>query len=509
MGEHDNPNAGGDPGFESGPPAGPQQNGASQDRAPSPPPEFQQQQQQQPQGPAGRRRRGHTEAGLGQSPGQRTPGRARGKAGDIPEAFDPNASGAPKWTSHEAEQIWPEIIQWLTAKGRSPYDVCVNVVRIEPPQRAGIGEPFEAHACMGDGTTTPGAALKFMVEEFYHLRTCRTPARYELQFVWRANGNYITHAYLSLASPAEILALRNAQIERRMYAQAYGQQQAPGLGAPPYRPAFQQPQPQQPQTQQQQPPPYGYPPPYPYFQQPQQPQTDPKVLRRLEELEEENRRLKAGQGIGVRQVHPGTGAPPPAPPPQDLATAIAVALKAVGLGAPAGQTDPMGVVRSGFAMLREFRKFSDEAAGMFEPDDDPEPRQLPMVTAPPEVPDDPYETTEFATPWDDGTKPTLKRDRETGKIDPIATAFANPRPTQRLMNATASLMEAWARSRGFAGPPEEEQAPEQQQVQFQPPIQQHLPPAPPPAQSAPPAAPPTPPQVPPSGGSDDGGWGNF
>lgn len=404
--------------------------------------------------------------------------------------------------------MWPEIMEWLTAKGRSPYDVCVNVVRIEPPQRAGIGEPFEAHACMGDGTTTPGAALKFMVEEFYHLRTCRTPARYELQFVWRANGQYVAHAYLSLGSPSEIIALRNAQIERRMYAAGQGQQQqAPGLGAPPYRPQQQQQQTQQ-QPQQQQPQ-YGPPPPYysPFGYAPPQPPGSSEIERRLAALEEENRRLRAGQGIGVRPIHPGTGAPPLPPNPQpgltkeDLATAIAVALKGVGLGAPvAAPTDVFGVMKQGMAMMREFRRFGEEANAMFEPDE-PDEKPIPMLAAPPETPpedDSPYDITELPSQWDDGSKAKLVRDRETGKIDLLGMALMNPRPAQKLMDAGASFMDRFGR-RGLGGMEEEEQQIDQHPPQqFQPPQQPLLeqPPTPPPGDP--------PPMDPPQGGD---GWG--
>jgi hypothetical protein len=441
----------------------------------------------------------------------KAPARARGKAGDIPATFDPHAPGAPKWSSHEAELLWPELMQWLEAKGRSPYDVMVNVVRIEPPGRAGIGEPFEAHACVGDGTNTPSSALKFMVEEFYHLQSCRTPARYELQFVWRANGQYVAHGYISLASPSEIIALRNAAHARRMYSQSYpgtGALPIPGMGRPP---AYPQGQPQQQQPQQQfAPPPYGYP---PYGYPPQQPPRDPELERRLAALEEENRRLRAGQAIGVRPVHPGTGAPPPASPTPavtaaDLATAMATALRAVGFGASASPavapTDVFGVMKQGMSMMREFRRFGQEANEMFEPPDDPDERPVPMLAAPPETApaeDLPYDITELPSQWDDGSKAKLVRDRDTGKVDLMGMVLFNPRPAQKLMDAGAAFMERFGR-RGLAGPPEEEEQPQVQFQPLQPQFQQQQPQQLPQTdQTAPAPAPP-----PPSKDPDGGGW---
>jgi hypothetical protein len=437
----------------------------------------------------------------------KAPSRARGKAGDVPATFDPHAPGAPKWSSHEAELLWPELMQWLEAKGRSPYDVMVNVIRIEPPGRAGIGEPFEAHACVGDGTNTPSSALKFMVEEFYHLQSCRTPARYELQFVWRANGQYVAHGYLSLGSPAEIIALRNAAHARRMYSQSYpgtGALPVPGMGRPP---AYPQGQPQQQQPQQFAPPQYI---PYPYG--PPQPQRDPDLERRLAALEEENRRLRAGQSIGVRPTHPGVGAPPPPNPTPavtatDLATAMATALRAVGFGASASPavapTDVFGVMKQGMSMMREFRRFGQEANEMFEPPDDPDERPVPMLAAPPETPpaeDLPYDITELPSQWDDGSKAKLVRDRDTGKVDLMGMVLFNPRPAQKLMDAGAAFMERFGR-RGLGGQPEDEEEFQQQpQVQFQPHQPQQLPQTDQPAPTSPSPSP-SPPKE-----SDGGGW---
>jgi hypothetical protein len=456
------------------------------------------------QQPTGKRR-----TGVGVPPAAtRPPGRPKGKAGEVPEDFDPLAEGAPKWSGHEAETLWPELLQWLEAKKKSPYDVMVNVIRIEPPTRAQIGEPFEAHACQGDGTNTPSAALKFMVEEFYHLQSCRTPARYELQFVWRANGQYVTHAYISLASPAEIIALRNAAHARRMYVQS-APMQAPGLGRPPAsgypQPPMQQmqPPPMQPPQQQPypyQPPPFGY---YGYPPQPQQPQRDPDLERRLAALEDENRRLRAGQSVGVR---PGMGAPPPAAPAQQapittesLATAVVAAIRAAGLGSGPPQ-DMITGLRTALGMVREIRHFADEVGGVFEPED-PQQRPIAELPAPAEVRDDdndPYDVTDLPTQWDDGSKGKLVRNKETGQIDLLGLALYNPRPAQKLIDAGAAFLERFGK-RGLG------ETPEQEETQFPPQISQQQP-QPAPQQQLPP---PSPPPNPSSGGGQGEGWGGF
>jgi hypothetical protein len=373
------------------------------------------------------------------------------------------------------------MIEWLQRKGRSPYDVTVNVIRVEPPPRSSVGEGFEANAAVGDGSSlTPGDAIKRIVEDYYHLPVSRTPAKYELQFVWRANSQYIAQGYLSCASPAEIIALRNAQHARRMQQPT---QQMPGLGG--YSP-----------PQQQQIPPFvpqgygvgapiGYP---PFYQQPPQqaPQLPVREQLELERLRADNERLRREQQAPPRAPQPGFGAPSPmseAEREERLVTRVVTALRAAGLGAPAAPPPPpndmISGMRSALAVMREFRRFSEDAAGVFEPDDPP-PRQLATGTGnpPPQYePDDPYETTEFPTPWGDGTKPTLKRDRETGKIDLIATAFANPGPTQKLMNASAAFIESMARRRGLGSPPPEEEGIPEEQPQFQQQQQQQLPPA--------------------------------
>lgn len=406
----------------------------------------------------------------------RTPGRARGKAGDIPDRFDASAPGAPKWSSHDADILWPEMMEWLTKKGRSPYDVTVNVIRVEPPPRSSVGEGFEANAAVGDGTSlTPGDAIKRIVEDYYHLPVSRTPAKYELQFVWRADSRYIANGYLSCGSPAEIIALRNAQHARRMHQP----QQMPGLGF----------MPSPPQQQQQIPPfvpqgygspPFGFPPPQYATQQP--PQRDPELERRLRSLEDENARLRAERSAPPRALYPGIGAPPTIAGPQaltatDVARIMDERIRAAGLGAPAHAppaNDMISVMRQGLAVMREMRRFSEEAGGMFEPDDRT-PLALGTGELPPPPDDDlPYQITDLPSQWGDGSKAKLVRDKETGKVDLLGMALMNPFPSQKFMDAGAAFMQRLGQ-RGLGRPQEEQEEEEVQVRQVQPPPLQQLP----------------------------------
>lgn len=480
------------------------QNGVTDPAPAQPTPQAQTVQQAAPTG-----RRSRARAGAGAAPNEpRAPSRPRGKAGDIPDRFDAAATGAPRWSSHDADILWPEMIEWLQRKGRSPYDVTVNVIRVEPPPRASVGEGFEANAAVGDGTSlTPGDAIKRIVEDYYHLPVCRTPAKYELQFVWRADSRYIANGYLSCQSPAEIIALRNAQHARRMH---QPQQAMPGLGG--YSP-----------PQQQSVPPYvpqfGFPPSQQYHPQyaspPPQPQRDPELERRLSMLEEENRRLRSERDR--MPPRPGMGAPvyhaPTAPQqqhPQEnmedrIVQRVVRELRGAGLGAPApaqvpaaASNDMITTMRQGLAVMREFRRFSEEAGGMFEPDDPPPRGLLPQGTGelPPSPDDDmPYQITDLPSQWGDGSHAKLVRDKETGRVDLLGMALMNPYPSQKFMDAGAAFMQRFGRGLGRPQEDEMEEVPEVRQQQPQPPPQQQLSPSPE-----------EPPQT---GGSPEPGWDNL
>lgn len=428
------------------------------------------------------KRRGRPPAGVGAPP--RAPGRPRGKAGDVPDRFNARAKGPQNWSSHQADVLWPELLQWLEANGRSAYDVMVNVICIEPPPRKSVGEGFEANAAVGDSGTTPADALARIVSDYYHLPVSRTPAKYELQFVWRANGNYITNAYLSLSSPAEIIALRNAQHQRRMQ-MAY---QAPGLGgigpgmmppppSPPMMPQMQQqPQPQQPMAMPMPYVPYGY-----QQQMPSPPQAPRDSRRDIEieqlrmEVEQLRRQRQQPQPQPQPQPRPGMGASPPEDMETRIVRRVVEELRGVGLGAPAPQVvtaapppinDSISTMRGVLQMMREFRRFSDEAGGMFEPE---EPRAA-LPPSPTEKEDDmPYQITELPSQWADGSHTKLVRDKETGKIDLLGLALLNPFPAGKLMEAGAEFMKRFG-ARGLAGVPQE------QQIQHAPPPQQFSPP---------------------------------
>ena len=239
-------------------------------------------------------------------------------------------------------------------------------------------------------------------------------------------------------------------------------QPAPGLGVPPMQPT-----------------PYvpAYVPPY---QQPQ-PQAAPapsssdsdevKALRaeiaRMKESEEmrelraENERLRAG----YRQ--PGMGAPPPPAAPaltaESIAIAVTHAIKAAGLGAPAAaaapvkESDPIAAMRQGMSFLQELKKFRDQTGDIFDPGDpDPAPVDPNAPPPKPEADEMPYDIWDVGSKWGDGSPARLVRDKETGGIDLLGLALANPYPSQRLMDAAAKIMDRFGQ-KGLAGPPEEQQ----------------------------------------------------
>ncbi len=216
-----------------------------------------------------------------------------------------------------------------------------------------------------------------------------------------------------------------------------------------------------------------------------------KESEEMRSLREENARLRQG----FRQ--PGMGAPPPPAAPvltaESLAVAITAAIKAAGLGAPPApapppvrEPDSIEAMRRGLNLLKEFKKFGTEAQDMFEPDGDPNP---PPVGAgepqKPEVEEIPYDIWEVGSKWGDGSPAKLVRDKETGGIDLLGLALANPYPSQKIMDAAAEFMKRFGQKGGLAGAPDE---PEQQ-----------LPSSPGPA--------PEPPA--PNGQSQEPGWDNL
>lgn len=410
-------------------------------------------------------------------------GRPRGRTGEVPET---------QWSSRDIDVLWPEVIAWLGTKGLGPHDVKIRVIRIEPPPRDSVGDSFEGQVAAGSQSETPTDAIMRIVTDYYHLPIARGPVQYEIQITWASNGHYVANGQLRLGNPQEIITLRNAAIQRRsqLGQQAY-QAPAPGLGVPPM-----------------QPPPYA--PPYvpPYQAAPGAPpasssdDSEVKALRaelaRMKEseemraLREENARLRQGY------QRPGFAGPPPsAAPPiteHSLAAAITTALKAAGVGAPpvvatatVREPDSIEAMRRGLNLLREFKKFGTEAQDMFDPaDPDPPP---PTGAAPtPEVEEMPYDIWEVGSKWGDGSPAKLVRDKETGGIDLLGLALANPYPSQKIMDAAAEFMKRFGQGRGGLGALQEE-------------TQQ------PPSSTLP--APEVPEPPPPNGTTQEPGWGDL
>ena len=111
--------------------------------------------------------------------------------------------------SIEAEALWPEILERLYANGRSPQEISIRVIRVDPPPRMTITS-LEGTAVSGSEHQNAGDALIESITDNVHLPMQRTPARYDVQFVWKINGKIWKTGTLPLASPDAILAMRRA-----------------------------------------------------------------------------------------------------------------------------------------------------------------------------------------------------------------------------------------------------------------------------------------------------------
>lgn len=241
----------------------------------------------------------------------------------------PNAKDAP-WTDQDAEAMLAEMLgnehpRCLQKLGKSAYDVICDVVpEGNPAMGSSPLETIDCSSIVGDGNQTCGQALRERVTALHFAVSKGGPGSFELRFRWRQGGQLYGRGKMRLASPAEIVAARNAQQPRA------GTGQSP-YGAPPpqYIPNPQPPPPVgygAPSVQQ--PPQYPPPPPqYPYTrqaeQQPSQPSHDPEVsqlrtdvaglagaVRELMHWAREGGRAPAPQSPQPPQAAPGMGAQP-------------------------------------------------------------------------------------------------------------------------------------------------------------------------------------------------------
>lgn len=388
-----------------------------------------------------------------------------------------NTDGTPnaKWQSTQAELMWPEILDYLNSVGRSPYDVTIQVIRLDPPGPNGaVLMPGGIDGNQVDGSD-PGNRLVDRITDLYHLPLARGPATYEVRFLWKAGSGRIGTAKLNLPSPAEIVALRNAAM---MSSQ---QEPQPGVGAPQRQPV-QQPQPMQQPPYQQSYPPYMPQNPYydPRFQPPLGIAWQPPTTGVSEDASALRAELAATRGalnealLAAREgrqpnIQPSGVAAQPPPPSEDMIVAkVIMALQRAGV---IGNTQPQpaaaaparndlagavdGLLRDVLGGAVDIMKsnIKKSLAGAMGVGGVPE-----EAAAEPEVtePADPFAAPFDIAPvsdvkWPNGDPVRYAADKSTGNISPMGLAFGNPYIAEKAMGVANGLVEGLTEAlKGFA-----------------------------------------------------------
>lgn len=354
------------------------------------------------------------------------------------------APQAPAWHYQEAELLWPEVLEDIKRRGMSAYDFCCRVSRLQP-ELMQMGSAFECSAIMGSETVTPGDALIEYVTEHYHLPLSQGPQRYDIAFVQKVGAKIYARGRLSLLSAAEIMAMRSANLRLQ-------QQKLPnqvGVGAPPPPPA-----------------PYQPPPTYaqPSYPVPQSTSDEVSFLRQqLQRLESNNEAMRQEVLNAARE-----GRQPIIQPaqPEDRISRLeklveklieSKATPAVGVGAPPTTQVAAAETASGVSSLKTMFDNFREVKGMFkqareifaeEEDDDgdePEDNKQPVVATPEKKEDPiPFEVAELPTSpkWSNGEPVRYARNKETGDIDWLGAAMANPHVAEKAVDIVNRVGEA-------------------------------------------------------------------
>ena len=430
------------------------------------------------------------------TPKPRTSTRKPNGVAAAPSNGNSTARSESKWTSREAELMWPEIIDWLAANGHSPYEVEIQVVRLSPTNGEGtmtLGR-IDGNAVMGDQQVAPGDRLMQVIIDQFHMPTMRGPARYEVRFLWKVGAQRIGIGILNVPSPAEIIALRNAA-----YA-ASTEQQPPqqGMGAPQRHPQQQPPQYAPPQYPPQQPwptppwmqhSPYGYGQP-PYMSQPPpgvhpEPGVSPDVAtlsaalaRSQGMLDEVMRAWREGR---QPPAAPGVAAAPPSEEAiaEKVTARVLMALQKAGAfssgglsGAPAAVAAPAAATPAATRNMMDdmFNGVMQTALGVFKSGLEKSVKTAFGMGAPPveeaaaEIAEPEPAKDEFKAPfnvaavedvrWPDGSPVRYAADRESGDISPMGLAFGNPYIIEKGMRVAEGLTGALTDAlKGLARPP--------------------------------------------------------
>jgi hypothetical protein len=400
--------------------------------------------------------------------------------------------GKKKWVHTEADLLWGEMLAYLSAAKRSPYEFGIAITRHD--EQSNRLANIDGGTVLGSPPNTgPGEALLNAVINRIHIPSgVQTPMHYRCIFYVKRTSTVFGIGHIQLPAVSEIMQMRRAQFEAAATnpPQAYyPQPPSQGYGPGAAQPAPQQQYPQVPQTY--------YPP------QPQQPQglgSDPAVVQLLQELasiraESAYQRgivdevMRAGRegrqpdpsrapappppapappaGVGgisedvlntivTRVVNamggprPQAPQPAPAPPPAPAPTPVAAGMG--GIADMIQQTMVASlsrVVQMGAAQMeRNVAESLRGAAGLGAPPvaaeaDDEEPPEV----VPQEDPRDalPFRAIEMNQTWGDGRKVVYAKDLESGQptvmgANVMGVLMTNPFLIEKLSEGMNAIM---------------------------------------------------------------------
>ena len=409
-----------------------------------------------------------------QQPSVRQPAKraAPKKASGVGKPYTGHLPTESRW-SRDAEEMWDQMLAKVRENGSagkrdqpcSAHDLYI-VVKTPAEGRGGglatLGKPVN-----GDLLVKGSSALVEIIDRSFHFPNSKdneASADYAVEVRKRSNGGIYGKGYITRPSVNTIKAIVQAQgapvypNARGAYAPpaAYPEQAPQGYGAPPAQPTY----------------------PIPATAGP-----DPRdaVITQL---------LEHMQRLGV-QPPAGVAAPPPAPAPapQDLdtriATAVATALRQVGIGAPPTQAQPVqqpptradsvraerramvSELREDLDIERDFLQLRAELRALYKQKTEPEEPETEAgavgVGAPaavePAKPEDllPFNVVDIPGTGNPGTGKAPVRyavSKETGDLDLKGAAFANMEHllpfAEKALNSFGDLVKHIAQNAGMA-----------------------------------------------------------
>lgn len=365
--------------------------------------------------------------------------------------------------SNEADFVWNELVEWLPSQNLSAQDVAITVKRIAPPSPNGgsmpMGRSFGGEAVAG-GDGPPGDALTQYILRYYHLASgIQTAATYDVYFTRKATGGKLSVGRMNCQSAAECKNLMSAE-EQAMMGRGVG---APTT-VPPARP-WPQPQPISASYP-------GAPPTAPVSasssgfsqemqmmmlqeminaareqRQPVMPAqvTQPQAQVGLSEHDVDRiaARVAGIMGAGQLSVAHPVAQPTAAPAVQTVATPPTTAtvdnsVESVVRRAVGGMVERVIKVAVG-----SVEKSMAASMGMGSPGEAAEPEDVPAQIVPEDPKDTiPWKVADVGSNWFDGRPMKVALDKESGNIDPMGTAMANPVIAEKVMDLANSLGEA-------------------------------------------------------------------